>query len=230
MTLHTSRSDADTDASTADVPTADVPTADVPAALAALLARQSTANLSAPGPTDDQLALILAAATTVPDHGQLVPWRLVVVRDKAREVFGDALAAAGVEAMGEDGAKKAEKLRGKAFLAPAFIVLIASPSPEAKVPVWEQLSSASCTGYAIALAAHYLGLGAVWKSASFLDGSVLRAVLGLVEGEQVLGWVNLGTARDGGEPQHARPELSDVVTEVDAALGRVRSYLPASTA
>jgi nitroreductase len=202
----------------------------VPEPLAALLARQSTANLVSPGPTDDQLALILASATTVPDHGQLVPWRLVVVRDEAREVFGDALAAAGREAMGDEGAKKADKLRGKAFLAPALIVLIASPSTEAKVPVWEQTSSASCTGYAIALAAHYLGLGAVWKSAPFLDGAALRTVLGLVEGEQVLGWVNVGTVREGGEPQHARPQLTDVVTEVDAALGRVRSYLPAGAA
>jgi nitroreductase len=200
------------------------PAGEVPAALALLLARQSSSHLAAPGPTTDQLALILAAATTVPDHGQLAPWRLVVVRDDARNAFGDALAAAGVEAMGDDAAKKADKLRGKAFLAPALIVLIASPSPDAKVPVWEQVSSASCTGYAIALAAHYLGLGAVWKTAPFLEGTLLREMLALQEGEHVLGWVNIGTTRENDEPRHGRPELSDVVTELDPVSRTARVY------
>ncbi|HVV31250.1 MAG TPA: nitroreductase [Mycobacteriales bacterium] len=190
-------------------------TIDIPAALATILSRQSVAKLTEPGPTDEQLALILEAATTVPDHGQLRPWRLVVVRDDARNAFGDALAAAGQDALGDELGARASKLRGKAFIAPALVVLVASPVDDPKVPVWEQVSSASCTGYAIALAAHALGLGAVWKTAPYLDGTLMRSALGLRDGEQVLGWVNLGTPARESEAPHARPDLTTVVTELD---------------
>jgi nitroreductase len=72
------------------------------------------------------------------------------------------------------------------------VVVIASPKPSPKVPEWEQVVSASCTGYALVLAAHALGVGAVWKSAHVLDGAALQAAFGLTEGERVLGWINLG--------------------------------------
>ena len=70
-----------------------------------------------------------------------------------------------------------EKLRQKAFLAPSQLVLIFTPRP-IKIPVWEQQVTASCAGYAVTLAAHALGLGAIWKSSPFLDGARIREVLG----------------------------------------------------
>ncbi|HEY5676233.1 MAG TPA: nitroreductase family protein, partial [Myxococcales bacterium] len=52
-------------------------------------------RLGAPGPDDLQLAAILEAAAAAPDHGELVPWRFVLVPGEARErlaqVFADAL-------------------------------------------------------------------------------------------------------------------------------------------
>ena len=60
-------------------------------------------------------------------------------------------------------------MRGKAFAAPCAVMLIASPRLESNVPEWEQVASASCTGYAVVLGATALGLGAVWKSAAVLD-------------------------------------------------------------
>ena len=61
------------------------------------------------------------------------------------------------------------------------------------MPVWEQVASASCTGYAMVLAAIALGFGAVWKSAAVLDTEPVRALFGLTEHEQILGWVNIGS-------------------------------------
>src|SRR5664280_2866448 len=56
-----------------------------------------------------------------------------------------------------------DKMRSKAYAAPCSIMLIASPDTTSNVEVWEQVASASCTGYAIVLAATGLGYGAVWK-------------------------------------------------------------------
>ena len=91
------------------------------------------------------------------------------------------------------------KTRGKAFAAACSVVIIASPDPTSNVPVWEQVSSASCTGYAIVLAATGLGFGAVWKSAAVLDTAPVRELFELGPEERLLGWVNIGTPQP---PRH----------------------------
>jgi nitroreductase len=164
----------------------------IPAVIETMLARRSVATLVEPGPSARELDLILAAATTVPDHGNLRPWRFVVVQGEGREGFGEALVAAARAARPDLPPELTDKTRRKAFLAPCLVAVIASPVDPSKVPVWEQVVSASCTGYALVLAADALGLGAVWKTAAVMDGALLRATLGLRAGEQFLGWVNLG--------------------------------------
>lgn len=174
---------------------------EIDARLEPILSRRSIASLTEPGPTEEQLAGILAAATTVPDHGSLQPWRFVVVRGAGREVFGDALAATAVHHTPGLEAGKQTKVRNKAFLAPVLVVLIASPQPSPKVPEWEQIASASCCGYAMALSAHVLGLGAVWKSAGQVSGPPLTELFELADGERIQGWVAIGTpAKDDPRP------------------------------
>lgn len=136
---------------------------------------------------------MVQAASTVPDHGELKPYRFVIVDTKEGQTrFGDALAAAGAEAKPDLSPGLLEKLRHKAFAAPALVIVIAAPLPGHKIPVWEQIVTASCTGYALVLAAHALGLGAIWKSAPMLTGRALTETLAMQPDEQILGWINVG--------------------------------------
>jgi nitroreductase len=189
-----------------------------------LLTRRSVGTFAPDGPTDAEMHLILQAAVTVPDHGALRPWRLVVVRDEARGAFGDALADAGRSANPELPDAVAERLRGKAFVAPALVAVVARVDTRAKVPAWEQVASASCAGYAITLAAHQLGLGAMWKSSPFSDGPMLRDVLDMSGEDQFLGWVNVGRL-PADRPAQARPavDLTDIARVLDSA-GRPHPY------
>jgi nitroreductase len=153
-------------------------------------------------PTASDLDRILAAATTVPDHGDLEPWRFAISSGDARGRFADALEAGLYEARGRDLPDAVvAKMRGKAYAAPCAVVLIASPDPTSNVEVWEQVASASCTGYAVVLAATALGYGAVWKSTGVLGTSPVRALFGLTEHESLLGWVNVGTPAPLGRKQ-----------------------------
>jgi nitroreductase len=162
------------------------------AALQPLLTRRSTAALYPPEPTAEEIDAILAVAASVPDHGGLRPWRFVVVSGEAREAFGEALAQAALEsAPGLDEGGQ-ERIRSKAFVAPALIAVAARIDTRAKVPAWEQVASASCAGYAIALAAHQLGLGAIWKSAPVHEGVAIQKALDLTPDDRFLGWVNIG--------------------------------------
>lgn len=158
---------------------------------------------------------ILAAAGTVPDHGSLRPYRFVVIEGEARTRFGDALAKSYVETSSlPDFAleKVRAKMHGKAFRSPSIIALIASPKP-GKVPAWEQTATAACAGYAIVLAAHALGIGAVWKSVPFTRGQGLTEALSLTPEEEMLGWIHLGTPRAGAVESPREPfDVASVTT------------------
>jgi nitroreductase len=166
-------------------------------ALRPLLTRRSTAALRPPAPSPEEIEAILQAASTVPDHNSLRPWRFVVVVDEARAAFGEALAQAALEQRPDLEDSALDKIRNKAFLGPALIAVAAHVDPTAKVAVWEQVASASCAGYAIALAAHQLGLGAVWKSAPVHQGVAIEKALDLTPDDVFLGWVNIGHTGDG---------------------------------
>lgn len=171
-------------------------------------------------PSREQLEAMLRAATTVPDHGRLRPWRFVVVSGAAaQERFGDALVSGLLEQRGGDVPESVvAKMRAKATAAPCAVVLVAAPDPGANVAEWEQVASAACTGYALVLAATSLGLGAIWKSASVLETRAVREAFELAAHEQLLGWVNVGAP---GAPRRRPPvpvPLEDHVSVLAAAV------------
>lgn len=173
--------------------------------LALLFSRRSAGTLGLPGPTRDQLDRMLLAAGTVPDHGRLRPYRFAIIEGDGRAAFGDALARAAAERKPGLSEGALEAMRAKAFRSPTIIAVIASPKP-GKIERWEQHATAACTGYAIVLASHALGVGAVWKSVPFTRGAALTELFALTDAEEVLGWIHLGTpvAQDAPEP---RPPL-----------------------
>ncbi|MHB1710707.1 MAG: nitroreductase family protein [Acidimicrobiales bacterium] len=171
-------------------------------------------------PDERELAAILTVASTVPDHGGLRPWRFAVVSRSGRGRFGDAL----VEGLHDEQGNEVpgsviKKMRDKAFAAPCCIMVVASPVIGSNVPEWEQVTSASCTGYAMVLAATSLGLGAIWKSASVLHTDPVRTLFGAAEHEQLLGWVNVGSPGNTGKratTHRPDPDLHSLVTVISA--------------
>lgn len=183
-----------------------------------VMSRRSATLLTEPGPSREQLERILLAAGTVPDHGLLRPYRFVVAEGEGRARFGDALASVAAGRRPDAPPTLFEKVRAKAFRSPALVVLVASPKP-GKIEIWEQNATAACAGYALVLAAHALGVGAVWKSVPFTKGPALTEALGLSETEEMLGWVHLGTearpdARSGAAAR-APLDLGAAVTVLD---------------
>ena len=60
-----------------------------------LLTRNSAPipELRDPAPSDADIATMITAASRVPDHGRLEPWRFIVYRGQARVEIGEKLAA-----------------------------------------------------------------------------------------------------------------------------------------
>jgi len=182
------------------------------AALAFLATRHSRpAKLfSLPVPTRDQLTEILTAATRVPDHGKLEPWRLVVVEGAAFKRLAD-LAEARAQELGGD-AEMAAKGRGQYDLGQLAVVVIASPKPSPKIPAVEQLMSAGALCFGILAAAQAAGWGANWLTGwPANDASFAARAFGCQGGETVAGIIHIGTPPED-FPDRPRPDLSKLVT------------------
>jgi len=171
-------------------------------------------------PSPDDLRVILGTATTVPDHGDLTPWRFVVSSGAGRERFARALVAGLREQRTGDLPEAVlAKMASKPFAAPCQVMVVASPDRSSNVEVWEQVASATCTGYALVLAATGLGYGAVWKSAGVLGSRAVRALFRCTPDEQLLGWVNLGTPAPLGRKglvAGSRVDLEGRVLQIDS--------------
>jgi nitroreductase len=170
-------------------------------------------QLGEPGPDPAQLERLLQAAIRVPDHGKLVPWRLLAIRGDARARLGRTLADIHARKEPEVATAVLDKDRERFNAAPLILTVIARIEPDhPKIPAQEQLLSAGCVAYNLLLGAQALGFGAQWLTGwAAYDDEVAR-LLGLVAHEQVIGFVHIGSAKDVA-PERIRPSLADVYSE-----------------
>jgi nitroreductase len=181
-------------------------------ALELLHTRESAKRLQEPAPTESALAAIFAAAVRAPDHGQLRPWRFIVIRGDARMRFGDVIAESRrlqVPDMSQDALKRE---RDKALRAPVIVAVAACVQPEARIPEIEQILSAGAAAQNIMLAAHALGYGAMWKTGEPAYDPYVKEALGLKAADSIVGFIYLGT-RVGGPSPLARPHADQFVKE-----------------
>ena len=176
-----------------------------------LASRHSTPSrlLNAPGPDAAQLNTLLDAVIRVPDHGQLVPFRLLLLRDAARIAFGEAIAEIHQRSDPAAPEKALQKDRDRFNQAPLVIVVIARLTPGHKVPEQEQLLSAGCVAYNILLGAKALGFGAQWLTGWAAYHADVAALLGLAANEKVISFVHLGSAEEIAADR-TRPALASI--------------------
>ncbi|MEM8573314.1 MAG: nitroreductase [Pseudomonadota bacterium] len=178
-----------------------------------LLTRRSvSANaLREPGPDSAQLEQILTAATRVPDHKKLVPWRFVLFQDEAREAFGNVLADACRAEEQEPSAVRLEMETKRFMRAPLVIAAVSRVTVPSPVPEWEQILSAGAACQNLVVAASALGFGVNWITEWCAYSAGVRRALGLADNERVAGFIYIGTPSV--QPQERpRPALEEIVS------------------
>lgn len=177
----------------------------------AFLARRRSASamtLTAPGPDDAQLADLLRLAARVPDHGKLSPWRFVILRGAAKDVFAEKITAL---ASDQANPVKANAALRKLTRPPVCVAVISRYIP-GEIPEWEQRQSASAVCMQMLLAAAALGWGANWITDWYSYDPRALEILGVTEGEQVAGFLYLGTSSE--QPQErVRPDVATITSE-----------------
>jgi nitroreductase len=177
----------------------------------AFLARRRSASamaLAAPGPDEAQLADILRLAVRVPDHGKLAPWRFVILQGAAKDAFAAKITEL---ANSQANPTKAKAALRKLTRPPVAVAVISRFIP-GEIPEWEQRQSASAVCHQMLLAASALGWGANWITDWYSYDPRATAILGLAEGEQVAGYLYLGTTTE--QPQErVRPDVAAITSE-----------------
>jgi nitroreductase len=178
-----------------------------------LLTRRSVggAFLVEPGPTSAQLEQMLTAATRVPDHGKLAPWRLATFSGGARAIAGDKLAAIAARQHPEYDDAALDNERKRFLPAPLTIGVVSTAQPHPKIPEWEQLLSAGNVALNLIHAAYALGFAANWTSRWYSMDAEAGAMLGLKPGERFVAFIAIGTPSAVIEDR-PRPALADIVT------------------
>lgn len=170
-------------------------------------------QLGEPGPSADQLKQLLSAAIRVPDHGKLVPFRLLLIRGEDRVRLGERLAEIHRRKEPDVAESALAKDRERYSFAPVIVAVIARiDAQHPKIPQQEQLLSAGCVAYNLLLGAQALGFTAQWLTGWAAYDGEAAALLGLSPQERIIAFVHIGTGREEA-PERLRPGLVDVVSE-----------------
>jgi nitroreductase len=183
-----------------------------------LLQRRSVkpVMMTAPGPDADQLQTILTAASRVPDHKKVEPWRFIVFQGAGRAQFGEALAAACLaEEKDTPSPVRLDIERNRFTSVPLVVAVVSRVTPTPGAPEWEQILSCGAVCMNLSLAANAAGYATNWLTGWYAYSPGIRAHLQLGDNERIAAFIHIGTAKDKPEDRE-RPALAKIVQHYGA--------------
>ncbi len=170
--------------------------------LEAIRGRRSIGRVRPERPPKGLIEQLLEAATWAPNHRLTEPWRFFVLAGDARDALGEVLArsqAVALAAAGRDGpdvAAAVEKARGKPLRAPVVIAVAVVPDTGPKTVEIEEVAAGAAAVQNLLLAAHALGLAAMWRTGEPAYDPAVKAFFGLPPTAHLLGFVYVGYPKD----------------------------------
>lgn len=159
----------------------------------ALLKRVSCGKLVAPAPNEASREIIFSAALRAADHGNLRPWRFLVLEGEPLTRLGEVFAGAALNDDPSLNAAQLERYRNMPSRAPLMVVAIAQAIDHPKVPVVEQVVATGAAVQNMITAAFAVGVGAYWRTGPMAYHADVLKALGLAEGESLIGYLYLGS-------------------------------------
>jgi nitroreductase len=177
----------------------------------------SAKRLVEPGPDAAQRQALLALAAAAPDHGELTPWRFVIVPAAHRHRLADVFAQALLERDADATAEQLAAAREKAHRAPLLMLAVArmASAREPEIPNAERLVSLGCALQNLLLGAVAMGFGGGLTSGQAMGSAPMRALFSLAADESAVCFVNIGTVskRKAGR---VRPAVESFVSTLQA--------------
>ncbi len=165
-------------------------------AIEAIMTRRSIGKVKPERPPRELIERMLEAAVQAPNHHLTEPWRFYVLAGKAREELGAAMAEALrprlADPDSEQGRALLAKEREKPLRAPVLIVVGARVSDNPKVVPIEDVEATAAAVENLLLAAHDLGLAAMWRTGDPAYDPGVKAFFDLRPEDHLVGFIYVG--------------------------------------
>jgi nitroreductase len=176
--------------------------------LEAIYTRQSIGQVK-PDPVPRELIeKLLSAAVQAPNHYKVRPWRFVVLTGAGRAKLGEALAQSTKAAKPEATEDDLQKNRGLPLRAPVLIAVGVDKPGLTKANEIENVCAAAAAVQNMLLAAHALGLAAIWRTGPSATDPAIKHFFGWEADQHLIGFVYLGYPQSEATPP-TRPSFED---------------------
>ena len=160
--------------------------------LEAIHTRQSISQVK-PDPVPRELIeKILAAAVQAPNHYKVRPWRFVVMTGAAREKLGETMAHSTKASTPDATEDELQKVRAKPLRAPVVIAVAVDKPGLTKAKEIENICATAAAVQNMLLAAHALGLAAMWRTGPSATDPAVKQFLGWEPDQHLIAFVYLG--------------------------------------
>ncbi len=172
--------------------------------------RHSVSKVKADALPHELIEKLLDAGNQAPNHYKVRPWRFIVLTGNARNRLGDVFAASFLDRQPDLPQEGLDKTRALPLRAPVVIAVGVDKPVETKVRELENYAAASAACQNILLAAHALGLGAIWRTGDWARDAKVKEFLGFSADQHIAGFIYVGYPEMESEPA-VRPSVEDRV-------------------
>jgi len=151
---------------------------------------------------------LLEAAVQAPNHYRNRPWRFIVLSGAGRERLGEVMAQSIKNQKPDLPDTALEVERAKPLRAPVLIAVGVDKAADPRVPEIEDICAVAAAVENLLLAAHSLGLGAMWRTGPAARDPLVKHFLGLAPDQHLLAFVYIGHP-DMEPAAEARPSFAD---------------------
>jgi nitroreductase len=151
---------------------------------------------------------LLGAAVQAPNHYKVRPWRFVVLTGEGRKRLGEVMAASQADRKPDLPPEAFDKTRALPLRAPLIIAAGVDKPTEEKVLEVENICAVAAACQNILLAAHALGLGAIWRTGEWARDPKVKEFLGFAPDQHIVGFLYIGYPEFSPEPPQ-RPSFED---------------------
>ena len=153
---------------------------------------------------------LLDAGNQAPNHHRVRPWRFFVLTGDSRARLGDVMAASQLDREPAAPPEALDKTRALPLRAPAIIAVGVDVPSEERIIEIENVCAAAAACQNILLAAHDLGLGAIWRTGVWARDAKVKEFFGLSPAQHLIAFIYVGIPD--GEPKiNQRPAVDDRV-------------------
>ena len=145
---------------------------------------------------DEFIHKIIEAGTWAPCHHRTEPWKFFVLKEDGRKILSNALVDILKSEMedpeSDESKQRLDRISKNPFRAPVVIVTAMEPVKNEKVLIEEEYAAVHAATQNMLLAAHALGLGAVWRTGKQCHDKRMSEAFNLSEDGAVTGFIYIG--------------------------------------